>query len=653
MRYKSLTKKNLKLELIKRFVENNNRVPFDFEINDLLKEYFSNNLFSYESGLYTGPKEIEVLSNISATQLNNSFNDLLFNFKNILSNIESVSNTLFKKHSDLINYLQPIENYLKKSNLQATQLLFKKDYSNNLLYTYFEDFKSLSTVVFPDTTCSVSQGGAYSSIKEIETISNIQSVKGYIYGNAIHNNISITGDINSLLNEDGNYYSINISSSNKDTINYYLELTLQEKTYVNLLKFSGEFNSLESIYIYISVDKNNWTLVESNSNISNTISIPVNKELQYIRISLTKTEYDSFNETNGSYNYSFKFDSISIYNNDFNSRSILIAGPYSFYDELDELVPFNYIQLEVCETIRNNSYINYYISTNQTDWIPISPNKKNIGSSLIFLNSNTSDFLSINNAINNNRLDYQNVNGLSLEANQSLLNIKIPIEQKELLNPLNFKIKRNIKSTEEVFDTPSGWFLITQDDKYFYKTTIEIDNLEGLTLDVGPNVLLLNGVAVSGTVLIPYGVNQISINSSNFIELPSGMTSEKDFMVNDPLYPYNQKALIEGYNYPSSFVGAKTYLGISNFHGYTLKYLEYKDFLNKNSLDTFTIITDSEYIYVVVNTNKNYSDWINEVYDIYIPIVNQEITSVYFKAEFLTENLLDSSTLHNFTLKVG
>ena len=642
---------SVKLQLIKEFIKSNKRTPTSGEINDLVFDVYQELKNIDSSGLIRMPTLPFLGEESSATIFNSKLNDYYFNAKFLFTQIDLFFQRLTERAFIVNNSLSSLEKRLRKLNSFATSLLLAKGISSNLLYSVTEDFSSTAKVISETTTASVSVSGVSINRASNATLSAVDSLSYSVFSQAGYESATTVNDISSILDNDGDFWTLDVLTSYKHgSVSAAIEVKLTELTYVSNLSLSLASSTNSHISCYVAGNDKSYSLVFNSGLDVNDFLININSSVLYIKLLVTKQSSDT-NDSSGNYVYSFKVDSIELSESTVDSKSELYAGPYEFTDALGELVPFSFVQLAVCEQAATDSWIDYYLSSDNSTWIPVDASLTG-GSIINFqINNVLSDLDILNADLPSTELESTNIAGLDLLPDESCINQIVDISYLNKISPSNILFKRNVKNTRTVFDISSGWIFDTTEN--LYVTTFEVVSEEGSTLDLGSTSAYLDGVLTSGTVLVPLGFHTFKTDQNNWADIEEGLSTESELQNKDPLYPYNHKYIISGYTYPSGFTGNKYYNGVYNNFGMILTYLSKPEFKTSTLLNVYTVDTDENNIYFLVKTLKGFDDWTNEEFAIEITLPSDEVTSIYLKAVLNSNDEISSCVLKNFTLRAG
>ncbi len=436
--------------------------------------------------------------------------------------------------------------------------------------------------------------------------------------------------LQNLLNitNQGYNFSIETYKEGSSSITLELKVSLPEAKDINKISLMCSNVSNVSVTLQYSKDGYRWELIDSDistqSGVGNFVFRFAKTEMQYFKFIIVKSSPDSVSTTRVSQSplpfsnretsqvknvniFSFSFQEIKAFSQEFPK------GPTGedLYTELrypqlgGNNISFARAALEVCEDSPTGCSIDYYLraydGTSYTNWIKIIPlNRKKVESNLTTIGKESGyavvDF-STPQSLNSEDLTTKfssslNVEALNLErdygstgltyrlsgANDTFANFYIPtslslISDVVLMRNYGDNTRKfpTLTSDKTVRDVSCGWGLIGDGTYYcaFY-----VSNPEGLSLDFGPSTAIIDGRVVSGKIEpgdLLQGWHVFKTSKANWISLSgaSNPTSLAALKALDPLYPYNHKYIIEGFNYSSSFSNEeKVYLGVDRYCQY-------------------------------------------------------------------------------------
>ena len=227
-----------------------------------------------------------------------------------------------------------------------------------------------------------------------------------------------------------------------------------------------------------------------------------------------------------------------------------------------------------------------------------------------------------------------------------------------------------------------GWKFINP----YYSCVVEIENPEGLSIDVGEKTMIVDGVRRSGlidnTILTGKsgergdpdyndGLHEIKVHKNNWIEVEALSISNDltELKQKDPLYPFNHKLLIEGYEYPSSYPDTeeKVYTGVDLFAENVMKKVSIFDLTKNIKADNYRVFAldqdapnshvedpdNDPTTVIVIKVNEENPDFKNERFVLRFTQINQLRKYLRLKAVLQTEDETVSPTLHSYKIKLG
>jgi len=232
-----------------------------------------------------------------------------------------------------------------------------------------------------------------------------------------------------------------------------------------------------------------------------------------------------------------------------------------------------------------------------------------------------------------------------------------------------------------VRDVQRGWGF----EDPFYVCVIEIQNPDGMAIDVGDSNIVVDDVTysnlVDNSVLtgksgIPgdsnrdRGIHTIRVHKDNWREVTPNLTSLAALQAADPLYPFNHKLLIEGYAYGSTYPDTeeKIYAGADVFAESALSRISIFDLVNNVAADRYDVYaldvdapkshdtpndTNDPTRVFVVKIDENNPDFQNERFVLRFNLVNELRKYLRLRADLITEDAEVAPTLHSYKIKLG
>jgi hypothetical protein len=405
----------------------------------------------------------------------------------------------------------------------------------------------------------------------------------------------------------------------------------------------------------------------------------------------------------------------------------LVSKPLSVTKPDNSLVRFNKLNLEVCEGVSSESRLDYFIAVAQdnnstpywitadgiledfTDidgndirqWYPITPvgrtetaHPKVLDFATISTNEREDIGISFDNTATNlispNRaftllepfgagITYTPIVLPDLAANQRYIFAKTSHKLLDLQIDLDVEVDldsmvlwRNVgtkgisatDTTKKIRGVQAGWEFKAP----FYYTTILINGSSGLAINVGNNPININNVNYTGVIgpdILTPGIHRIRIHQDYWGIVEPELDTLNDLKNADILYPFNQKLLIEGYQYGNLYPDTEEqiYQGVDRFASFVCQKISIFDMIN-NIEDTdyskYAIDTDvsgttpggPSYCFIV-NCNSSIADFSNEKFVLEFNLTDQLFSYLAFKAEFRTDNSKLTPVLDEYKIKLG
>lgn len=421
-----------------------------------------------------------------------------------------------------------------------------------------------------------------------------------------------------------------------------------------------------------------------------------------------------------------------VFSDDPNFVGLLISKPLNIRKPDGSNVLFNKVALEVCEVATDSTPINYFIAVakdsngtpswltsngfttdyivNGTDiriWSPVTPlnrteiihpqvldfavsakqQKDNIGISYdrdggVFVSPKKTFLLMqndsagsvkyeacINNATAANRRYFLVNSSHQLLDLQIDSNLDIDLEGITLWRNVGEKGIAPGTTTKKVRGVQIGW---EYKEPYYY-TNIYIENSDGISIDAGSNPITIDNNIYNGLIgpnILSQGIHSIRIHKDYWREVPPGLNTLAQLTVADPLYPYNQKLLIEGYFYGANWEDEKVYQGVDRFAGYIMSRVSIFDMLNNvpsNDYSKFAIDLDAPNTSTidstgevaplsrvfVVNADTSIADFMNEKFMLEFNLTSELYSYVALKAQMSTSNNQLTPVLDEYRIKLG
>lgn len=428
---------------------------------------------------------------------------------------------------------------------------------------------------------------------------------------------------------------------------------------------SSNVSSNINTKILYSIDNYNWEDIPSVNNPQNIIDkgyfdFP-DIEAKHFKFIMTKYGHDE--STTSGYMYEFGAKEITFFTRAYNeTESEVVSKPLSYLvdpeNPLSAKKTFNQVSIEVCEVIPDATSIDYYVSLDDgTTWNNITPTNRDAApftrvvtaGGHVERSSNIDIILDLITSYS-----YKNANDILLENPDPLdvvdvTTLEIPHE--------HISVWRDIGQGDSVLtrESVSGW----QFDEEYYTTFFNVENNDGIVIELGDTVAELDNEVITGTVSISKGAHKFRTYRGNWFMLPDG-TDENSLQDNDILYPYNHKLLIEGFTYTGGFSGEKVYIGADLYASYIMTEINQFDFeynIDDNDYSKYTIFETNEggndVLKFLIKYNNNISDFANENFYISSRTVQNNVDEVLVKSVLQTQTLDVSPILTGYKVKIG
>ena len=655
---------SIREKVIKAFIKENYRSPTQQEIKNLYNEYLVKAPQAEEVGILSSESNIYPIAGDESSS--KDMNSLIQNLKlsqkqsfvdqyEIDTKLELIFRVFSKKINNSLSILRNLERNINKNLL----LYLKEDI---YVYGIVESFEDYKAVDFERSNIKFFNGKAtvgFSSLKEEEFRGNsinysLNSRKGSII------NRKEIGSSNNVIAEDGKFFKVvGYSQQPNDILDFIIQIDFPEEIgrEINTIKFtsvSPEVNSKVSYKCYYSKDNINLNPVfDSDLRIKSGENFIEVNEVNVKSIKLIISKYNHDFVENGEYAYIFSLDFIGHTRTSYqiNKESVLYLGPYEILDENNEPVNYSMATLKgaTCCIVPEETSIDMYLSKDNLNWIKTDFNgdtkeviqfeeSEEIGLGL------ETDLVSFVDLSSEATFIAQEIpEGISLKADEKLLNFYIPIEKKDNFIKNSLKIRRNIfnKNNENLYNASSGWSKIEND---FYFTTFEISEMEGKYLNFGESSCYINERLVSGKVFLAQGTYQFKTSTENWLDLNLDNEEEvanlRQLKSIDGLYPYNHKYILEGFKYSRNFKGKKAYKGVSKLYGHLMEEISLERFNVESSIENYCILEIESGIYFKIKSLSTSSESKLEDFEFSYRRRNSNIESnkLYIKAILKTFN---------------
>lgn len=354
-------KEEFKQELLKKGIEPNN-----YELNNLLSEFFDNKTLGMP---YYAPIKQEPYETSNKEAYNYTFKALGQDMQTIYdANIEANNKAVaIQEYYDtektkVMNAIQKLSLRVQNINEIMNSSIAGKQYVQVFDDLYDIEYYGNSERNIPYTTAFVDllQKKVYTekSNTKINKV-NISNSSVEIAGLDKFKSKTTTGNLSSILTDtiDSVYTVVGKANNNKEmTISVLIDL----KSLMDINSVLFSFTSSRSLKCELSLSEDGENFINVHD-ITGTNLMEWNfptKTVQYIKINIIKSEADGYGLTESNteyYEYYYILKNISVALETFESKSIFVSKKIEF----DDLV--NSITLNVTDRIYNNTRIDYFI----------------------------------------------------------------------------------------------------------------------------------------------------------------------------------------------------------------------------------------------------------------------------------------------------
>lgn len=480
-----------------------------------------------------------------------------------------------------------------------------------------------------------------------------------------------------------------------------------------------------------TVDKVSWAQLPTNTfsqeaRTTCVFSFP-SIQVTWVKFVLTKTGPDP-SPSQSTYSYQFGFKEISFYNEGFtaNTAQKLISKPLWVIDPDGNPQEFEKLALQVCERVETNTSIKYYLTTSNdptvpitgsTIWVPISPTN--------YINTPYPQVISVGDVVDYTfgetelqpvddeivKVSYDPLNaeptwvnpaspfilltftGDTIDKietdqteprytfknnNEFILNYQLDTELN--INPSTLQVFRNIgrkglllgDKNNYVRKILRGWGFSDP----WYSCVIEILAPEGIEMDVGDSAIIIDNIKYTGKIGSSIltgkshdstGLHYVQVHKDNWGGVSSEVNTLDALKLNDPLYPYNHRFLIEGYPYGTSYplTSPKVYSGVDMYAEYLLQEVGLFDFINNIPTNGYQYFTkdydaynthdggnEATTVFAVKSDSVN-PDFQNERFVLRFKLINQLQKYLRLRADLITSDPAVTPALASYKIKLG
>lgn len=642
---------------IKEYVARYGRVPNDIELAQHLleieKAYPAIDFYG-ASGSFS--KKYNFLERMSSSLTNSNMQLLAEDVSKQEKEIKSLVKDLDINKSSLKSYLKRSSTMLSSFERRLNNLLINYSNSDIFLHSIDEDFLNHNNVDLKNSSVDFFKG--YCTLynkKEYMDLNNISASFAF-RTNSKKISEGANCEVKEILTANGKEWIaefITSESSNRVVLEIELDLMEADGVYVGSLILEG--SSIEKngkLYYGTQVQCGNKSYKSIEPRIKRFSSgenfTNINQEgVRKIKISLIKETFDHI-KRDSTYSYVFNLSKIKIRKDFFTSKEgIMYAGPYEIRDGSGNLIPFSMAKLSsnTCCIVPDETSANFYLSVDNVNWHEAFWKE----------NQNVIRFDNLNLSSEGEIIDnsYPLYSTIEIEG-EYYLNYRIDSSLLKRTSKNNIILKRNIKQDKILYGADSGWFYDRETTSY--KVSVEIKNIEGKYLDLGNDSAIIDGFKKSGLVKLEKGIHEIEIAKDRYFKIEKNLVNDQAIQEKDSFYPYNQKHLIEGYEYSNNFAGEKIYLGFEDVFSFKMEYIPEEKFYFSKSLKNYTIIEkvidNNTYSYFKVNVLEADSSWRQENNRLEIIGSLNEYNKLYVKAVIRSSDNRTVPHINSFNIRV-
>lgn len=661
----------LREKAVKKFVLENSRSPSPEELDFLLVSYYR----EYASVDEIGISGVDVAKptyqeSSSASTENKNRDAILSDLQAIQDRITGVTRLLEDSYRGFQGTVNRTRKLLNQVEGKVDNLLLLQGDVDVFVTGIEESFDTQEFIDLDKTTASIEAGYCTLGRTGLNVVDlDDARISSTAVAEKSYTNFFQNGANDSLKEDDGSVWEYMVYTKYKQgRVSVIVDIELDEPAYVGEVRFTAmpiNVNNMTTATLFYSTDGKTYIPLEPVERAlvkqENLFNLGI-EGVQSVRLMLSKNTADNETVSKTEHIYLFALDSIKVYSDTYTSdkESIAIMGPYPMIDEEGNPVYFTKAILEACVIEGDETSASFFLSKDGVSWKDVdhrgeSPNIANFtkGSSL-----GSEEF--INTELLSTSLLYEGeTSGSRLVeadfATEALLNKSIAAEFVSSVQYKTISVKRNTVDTsvDHVYGAPSGWNF--DQETGLRSTTVYVSNPEGRKLDLGPTSAYVNGNLVSGLVSLKQGYSVFATAENNWVEIPSNIYSLIELRKEDPLYPYNHRYIIQGYDYPDVFADERVYNGVEEYFGSLLKYMPLEQFNavdSEDAYDYFTIDDSIDNLYLKVKVNKTDSSWKDERFDADWSVQADQTNTIYVKAVLSSTETANSPIIEDFKVRV-
>ena len=687
--------------------------------NDLSKPLFQASDFTVERSEASSASQYNSTNNLIAQDLKVAYRHMLTIANSMTENFDR-----WKTESALL------ETRLDRLQERINSLLLVGQDTAGYLNFVQDNFRDISKVDLDNTTALVNTDKGYVCFG----VSNIGATKIDLTG-ATNEDVSFAlltrrgvVAVNSLegsqtryaVSDKNNAWQEQVITSQPGPVSVELKIKLPVTTTITRIDVDlhqASLNSSVTVTPLLSLDNFNYVQLP----IANFSRQVVDKatfqftaqEALYVKLILTKPGYDltKTDKDQRQYIYEFGVDEVSLYEEGYSTSNsvFLVSEPLSVQDEEGVIQEFSRLTLEVCEDIPEDTDIIYSVAAFDSAttafadlaFIEIDPNNRDSTIRPTVLDFGEMDIITISgvypsyNALASSgifgnpaqQFKYvADVAGTVAAVNSGLSSAPryfFELSNQYILDHIvnsginspagSLEIWRNVAvrgNSDEVRGVSRGWGYAEP----YYQTTIYVGNPKGIDVDFGSSPVIIDSVPLVGKVNVGFGIHSIQVHQNNWIEI-NGINIEDliDLKTVDTLYPYNQRYLVEGFEYPGGWPGTdeQIYQGFDIVAQYLMKEVSVFDMNHNVASDNYKLFardfdvedtagtilgvsaTKAPSVVFLIKVDEENADFQEEQFLIKFQSVNSLFKYLRLKAELRTENEEITPYLDSYRIKLS
>lgn len=632
----------LRNRVILEFINTHGRAPTSSEIDYLYREAQK----TYPSLNDTGFSRVDIVEpgfhqEASRTDENTNRKAKVDDLLNLNKEITELSWLLEASNRSFNANISRVSKDLDALESRADTLLLQNSSTDQFVWSVEETFSDQLKVV--ETDCLIDSGRVMIGSNTIEAVDPVNFKLSYtVTGNSVIG-VQNQGVLDNLKQIDGSTWQVSVRTRDIQPIILQLDILLDKVTDIGSVALAlnpVSLNSTSFISLLSSKDQKTFSVrIDRVPVINGENRFKVNlKNQKALRVLIHKSKPDEVYSTYNLYHFEFDFLQIGKAQGPIEENSI-VCGPYTIRDSSKNLIYPSKATLNYCGYKPEGTNIDFYLGQDGDTWIPIDLMNLNVVS---FARGDKAGTYSLIDAgLDETEITQSQIEGLSLNQNsEAFINLVIDSAFTDLVNQRTITVKRNLPGTT-VRGLVSGWEELENE----YSCTVYVDAPEGQKINLGASSAFLNERLVTGEVVVQNGYSTFRTSDANWREI-STFTDLEDLKRQDSLYPFNHKLLIEGLNYPNSWIAERVYEGLDSNFGMYLRFVPPEIFDLTKDLKIYTIYTHDSKLYFKVYIDKSISDWDNELFEIDYTVQKNTESDIYFKAVLKTDTgvspILDS-----------